>query len=86
MTVESVPLVELYEARAQLIAKIRSLLSSTDKEFLLSFKSGEPNWKLLDIEMAEKLPAVQWKLINIRKMPDKKRVQALQELKNVLEL
>ena len=86
MTVEPIPLDELYEARSQLIAKIRSLLTDTDKEFFLSFKSGNPDWKLLGIEVAEKLPAVQWKLINIRKMPDKKRAQALLELKNALEI
>jgi hypothetical protein len=50
---------DIPEARAQLIAKIRSLLTDTDKEFFLSFKDGNPNWKLLGIEVAEKLPAVQ---------------------------
>jgi predicted nucleotidyltransferase component of viral defense system len=86
MTVDPIPLDELYDVRSQLIAKIRSLLTDIDKEFFLSFKSGNPDWKLLGIEVAEKLPAVQWKLINIRKMPDKKRAQALLELKNALEI
>jgi hypothetical protein len=80
------PLDELYATRSRLIAKIRRLLTGADKEFFLSFKSGNPNWKLLDIDVARKLPAVQWKLMNIRKMPDKKRTQVLQELKNVLEM
>jgi len=72
-----------YFKQAELLVRI---LPFTDKEFFLSFKSGNPDWKLLGIEVAEKLSAVQWKLINIRKMPDKKRAQALQELKNALEM
>ncbi|HLB43253.1 MAG TPA: hypothetical protein VJN02_10505 [Gammaproteobacteria bacterium] len=49
-------------------------------------KQGEPNWSLLSIPNIEKLPALQWKVMNVKKMDGKKHKSALENLKRILEL
>lgn len=61
----------------------RSLMDE-QKRFLLSFKKGEPDWDALGIPASRELPAVQWKLSNIRAMSTQKRDAALQKLEQVL--
>jgi hypothetical protein len=50
----------------------------------LSFKGGEPDWGLLNLAGVADLPAVQWKLQNVRRMAPAKREQALARLRRVL--
>ncbi len=70
--------------RKQLIVGIHKTLTDNDKKFLISFKSGQPEWSLIPIDKLENLPAVKWKLLNIRNLiannPDKHV-----EMKNALE-
>lgn len=54
--------------RKKLIETVISSLSDLDRSFLLSFKRGDPNWDLYPIAGLEDLPAVQWKLLNIKKL------------------
>ena len=42
-----IPLKELERAREELISKVNGNLTKEEKQFLLSFKSLEPEWKLL---------------------------------------
>jgi predicted nucleotidyltransferase component of viral defense system len=56
------------ETRARLIAEICRSLNEKDRIFLLSLKQGTPDWKLIDIPELRELPAVSWKLENIRKL------------------
>ena len=77
---------ELEEARRRIVALIRSSLTSSERDFLLSIKEGEPRWHSLGIPGVEALPAIQWKLENIRRMDPKKHAQALDKLRRVLEL
>jgi hypothetical protein len=46
----------------------------------LSFKATTPEWTLLGIEGIDQLPAVKWKLLNLKKMPKEKHERALQAL------
>ncbi len=48
-------------------------------------KRGEPEWTALDIEHLERLPALQWKLLNIQRMDEGKRNAALAKLERVLQ-
>ncbi len=77
-----------YEAtRALLIQKIEKRLTDEDKRFFLSFESGEPDWELFPISILKKLPAIQWKLININKLKEsnpQKHKQIVDNLKNVI--
>ena len=54
--------------RDKLISIIGERLTEQDKKFLLSFESGEPDWKLFPISVLKDLPAIQWKLLNINKL------------------
>lgn len=84
MTEEVIPLDELYKARENLIQKIRQSLTNDEKEFLLSLKSTNPKWGLLNLPNIEKLPGIQWKLMNIKKMTAEKRKEQIKKLEKVL--
>ena len=71
--------------RQQLIDIIKHDLQPNEKAFLISIKSAKPQWDLLPLAGLDKLPAIQWKLINIRKMSSTRRQAALDKLKKVLE-
>jgi predicted nucleotidyltransferase component of viral defense system len=83
MTEEPITQAELEDAREELI-KLTQDFSDAEKEFLISFKSGNPNWDLLGLADIDKLPAVRWKLVNISKMPKSKHSEALKELERKL--
>ena len=84
MTIETVSLEELIFARERLVKEINESLTDSEKQFLISFKSLEPYWDLLGIPDIENLPAVHWKIINLRKMELVKREEAISKLKKVL--
>jgi predicted nucleotidyltransferase component of viral defense system len=71
--------------RAKLIKNIQSNLSSDQRKYLLSLQAGSPKWSLLGVKEVENLPAIKWKLENIKKMTDEKRDQDLQALSKILE-
>ena len=50
-----------------------------------ALKGGEPEWGLLGIDHIDRLPALQWKLINIHKMNIEKRKAAFNRLAEVLQ-
>ena len=84
LTRTHVPLTTLTDARERLVASIHTTLTAEDREFLISVKSGQPDWSLIELPDIRNLPAVRWKLLNIRKMSDRKREAALDRLKRVL--
>ena len=58
-----------YEAtRQRLVAELGATLTADDKTLMLSFKAGEPDWRLSGMTELEHMPAVQFKLANIRKL------------------
>lgn len=71
----------LEKTRLQVFDLVISSFTDQEKEFLVSFKSGEPKWDLLPIENAQHFPSVKWKLHNIRSMSQMKRDRALALLK-----
>lgn len=84
MTNEPVSLEELVAVRERLVKEIRKSLTDSEKQFLISFKSFEPNWDLLGIPDIKNLPAVKWKLLNLKKMELVKREEAISKLKKIL--
>lgn len=56
------------EAREQLLELINRNLSNTDKEFLLSFEAGTPDWSKCSAGDLSAYPSAQWKLLNIDKL------------------
>lgn len=84
MTEIPVSLEELQSVRQQLVEQIHIGLTSEEKQFLLSFKRGEPDWPLLGIDGVETLPAVRWKQHNLSRMSKNKLQRAYEKLAEVL--
>ncbi len=74
----------LEETRTALFEKVLSSFTEQDKQFLISFKQGEPQWDLLSIQQVKHFPAVQWKLHNIRNINTVKRQKAIAALRDTL--
>lgn len=75
---------ELYQAGKDLLTAIRRSLTDKDRQFLLSFKSGNPDWNTFFKPEVQNLPAIIWKQRNLEKLPAAKRIQALKKLDEVL--
>jgi predicted nucleotidyltransferase component of viral defense system len=75
---------ELEAAREELITMVNDQLSDNERHFLLSIKRGDPQWHLLALPHVAELPAIQWKLLNIQRMPKDKHEAALEALERVL--
>lgn len=86
MPFKEVTCIELEAARTRLISDITTQLSNDERKFLMSIKEGSPKWELLGLPGIEKLPAIQWKLANISKLPKKKHDVLIENLKAALML
>jgi predicted nucleotidyltransferase component of viral defense system len=86
MAAEEIEYADLIAARETLIETLKKELTDDEKAFLISLKEGQPRWNLMSLEGIEKLPAIQWKLMNIRKMNKTKHAESLEKLKRKLGL
>lgn len=86
MTNIPIELTGLLDTREQLVKLINEGLTDKERRFLMSIKSGVPDWSLMDIQNIEQLPAIQWKLRNIKNMDERKHKEAIEKLKKVLGL
>lgn len=68
MTNEEFEYIDFERARLDLITKVNEMLNDRDKEFLISFEKGEPDWDLCSIGDISHYPATSWKLQNINKL------------------
>jgi hypothetical protein len=80
MTAEPVSRDELIAAREALIAEIAGEMPDAHRQFLISFERGEPDWMLLGVPGAERLPAVKWRQQNLDKLTAKKRDELVEAL------
>lgn len=67
MTAETFTYEDFEATREELISSVQGGLNDEDKRFLLSVKNVEPDWSVHDFEQ---FPAVQWKLLNLRRLKD----------------
>lgn len=76
------------EARKNLIALVNDSLTYTDREFLLSFEEGIPDWSKCCAGNLSIYPSVKWKIRNIVKLkktnPDKHK-QGTEKLRQFFE-
>lgn len=84
MTDNVVTLNQLLNTREKLIKTIRGQLSPNEKEFLVSVKEGSPKYDLMPFNDLDRLPALNWKLRNIKLMDKKKHEDMLEKLKQVV--
>ena len=75
--------------REHLIHRVDESLDDRNKEFLLSFESGTPDWDKCSSGDLSAYPSVQWKLLNIgrlKKSNPKKHEEGIAKLKAYLNL
>ena len=71
MTRETLTKDALIETRARLHADIRERLAGDIAAFLLSLHDAEPDFGMIGLPQASLLLAVQWNLINLRRLKGK---------------
>ena len=79
---------EFEVTRAKLINDVKSMMSETDKRFLISFESGQPEWDGYEFKYFKDYPSVQWKLLNLKKLAKqnpKKLQEEVDELRKTLK-
>lgn len=87
MTFETVSLEELTIAQGEMVKALKHQLTAQDRDFLVSFKRGKPNWELFDQPQAAELPAIGWKLQNLSVLAKNKEkyIEQFSKLEAVLD-
>ncbi len=76
------------EARENLLELVNGNLNNTDKEFLLSFEAGVPDWDKCFAGDLSAYPSVQWKqlnILNLKKSNPKKFEEGIARLRECLK-
>lgn len=68
MTRDTITLASLEQTQGQLMAELPRALTSSHRDFLLSVAHAEPAWDLMPFAHLRELPALQWKLLNLRQL------------------
>jgi hypothetical protein len=68
MTRDAIDLASLEHTQKQLIEELPRALTSSHRDFLVSVALAEPAWDLMPFAHLRELPALQWKLLNLRKL------------------
>jgi len=84
-TAEPVALETLLETRAQICSDLPKMLTTKHRQFLVGLANAQPDWGLLKCRHAGDLPALQWKLSNLRTF-SKSRPTEFQKQAKELEL
>lgn len=64
-----VELDQLRETLPELVRLIHTAMSDGDKRFLLALKRGDQNWRDFVLPEVARLPAIQWKILNLARIP-----------------
>ena len=84
MAFEPISLEVLERTREELMTALKVQFTQKDFDFLMSFKSTDPDWALAPKESIQHLPAIKWKLENIRRMSEGKHSLASEKLEKTL--
>ncbi len=84
LTYEPLDLGQLRETLPHLVDNIHGALSDEDRQFLLALKQGTQDWQTFPLPDVARLPAIQWKMLNLRRMNPAKRQQATAKLEKIL--
>ena len=85
MVLVDAPFDKLVDARERLVDRLHSALADEDRRFLLSVKARTPDWSGIDLDGVANLPAVRWKMANLKRMDKDKHRNALENLRRVLD-
>lgn len=86
MTDEPVTLEALVEAQNELINLIIGGMPERHKKFLIGFEAGTPDWTLLHVRHAARLPAVLWRQQNLETRTSEQRAELVANLKRSLHV
>jgi len=75
---------ELMGVQKSLPKMIIDKLTEDEKKFLISFKKGNPDWKLMGLPILKDLPGVKWKRENLLRMDKQKHRDFTNRLEKVL--
>ena len=84
MTYEPVSIEQLEKTFTKMVRKVHAAITDADRNFLLALKRGTPDWNTFALPEAERLPAIQWKILNLNRMNPDKRKKAATKLEKVL--
>jgi hypothetical protein len=84
MTEDPVSLKELIEEREILITEAVGGMPAKHKEFLIGFERGKPDWSLIGLPDAARLPAIKFRQQNLDKLSEDKRAELVSMLEKVL--
>jgi hypothetical protein len=68
MTRQPITLGELLSVRRRLRQELPSVMTSAQRQFLLSLVAGQPDWNLMSCAHLAELPAIRWKLQNLARL------------------
>jgi predicted nucleotidyltransferase component of viral defense system len=86
MAFNDVTIDELIAVREEVIKQINDELTNNERKFLLSIKTGTPDFNLIDIDGVDLLPGIKWKLRNVNNIPTAKQKEAVEKLRRVLKI
>lgn len=59
---------EYEDTRRELINSVKDVLTPADRNFLVGFEKGTPDWENYEFSYLENYPSVKWKSLNIQKI------------------
>jgi len=84
MTLEPVSLQDLEATREAMISTVVGDMPQDHRQFLMTFKRGEPDWALLGLPKVAELPAVKFRIQKLDALPVDARAEQLELLERVL--
>lgn len=87
MSNREVSLKQLEEVRERIFLELPASLDEAERSFLLSVNRCEPDWDALGLPDIDNLPAIKWKLLNLKKLAQanpKKYAMVLKALEDKL--
>jgi len=83
MTNDEFSYTEFEKIRENFVLLVNNSLTDNEKDFLLSFATGNPNWKDFDYS---KYPAIKWKQLNIHKLKQENPIKFKESIKKLENL
>lgn len=77
---------EFETTRSKLVEDVKALMTGSDRDFLVSFESGQPLWEGYEFECFKDYPSVQWKLLNLQKLAKRNPQKLKEEVNKLLEV
>jgi len=59
---------------------VHNMLDERDRQFLIGFKEGHPDWSYFSVPHIQHLPAVRWKMHNLERVDSSERQRMVNKL------